>query len=233
MHLSCSARSCTIKAMTQFAGDQKVDSSILTKPERKFIDWIVPKIPNRIRTYHLTLLTIPISLFIIIFGYLAKDNINWLWLVSFMIFVQWLTDSLDGSLGKYQGEGLIRWGYYMDHFLDYIFLCAILIGYSLILPDNLKYLQFFVLAIFGAFMVNSYLAFAASNKFRISHMGIGPTEVRIIFILINTMIIIFGKTYIGASLPYILILSTIGLIIITYRTQKEIWQMDKDKKNNL
>jgi phosphatidylglycerophosphate synthase len=121
----------------------------------------------------------------------------------------------------------------MDHFLDYIFLCAILIGYSLILPDNLKYLQFFVLAIFGAFMVNSYLAFAASNKFRISHMGIGPTEVRIIFILINTMIIIFGKTYIGASLPYILILSTIGLIIITYRTQKEIWQMDKDKKNNL
>jgi phosphatidylglycerophosphate synthase len=219
--------------MTQFAGDQKVDSSILTKPERKFIDWIVPKIPNRIRTYHLTLLTIPISLFIIIFGYLAKDNINWLWLVSFMIFVQWLTDSLDGSLGKYQGEGLIRWGYYMDHFLDYIFLCAILIGYSLILPDNLKYLQFFVLAIFGAFMVNSYLAFAASNKFRISHMGIGPTEVRIIFILINTMIIIFGKTYIGASLPYILILSTIGLIIITYRTQKEIWQMDKDKKNNL
>ncbi|MDF1496827.1 MAG: hypothetical protein P1P90_02075 [Patescibacteria group bacterium] len=214
--------------MTQFNGDQKVDSSILTKPERKFIDWMVPKIPIRIRTYHLTLMTVPISLFIIIFGYLAKDNINWLWLVSFMIFTQWLTDSLDGSLGKYQGEGLIRWGYYMDHFLDYIFLCAILIGYSFILPDNLKYLQFFVLAIFGAFMVNSYLAFAASNKFRIAHLGIGPTEVRIIFILINTMIILFGKTYIGASLPYILILSTIGLIIVTYRTQKEIWNMDKN-----
>lgn len=219
--------------MTQFAGDTKVDSSILTKPERKIIDWMVPKIPNRIRTYHLTLMTVPISICIIIFSYFAKDNNNWLWLVSLMIFAQWLTDSLDGSLGKYQGEGLIRWGYYMDHFLDYIFLCAILIGYSFILPDNLKYLQFFVLAIFGAFMVNSYLAFAASNKFRISHMGIGPTEVRIIFILINTMIIIFGKTYIGASLPYILILSTIGLIIITYRTQKEIWQMDKDKNNNL
>jgi phosphatidylglycerophosphate synthase len=215
--------------MTQFAGDQKVDSSILTKPERKFIDWIVPKIPNRIRTYHLTLMTVPISICIIIFSYLAKDNINWLWLVSFMIFTQWLTDSLDGSLGKYQGEGLIRWGYYMDHFLDYIFLCAILIGYSFILPDNLKYLQFFVLAIFGAFMVNSYLAFAASNKFRIAHLGIGPTEIRIIFILINTMIILFGKTYIGASLPYILILSTIGLIIVTYRTQKEIWEMDKSK----
>lgn len=219
---------CTIKHMTQFSGDQKVDSSILTKPERKFIDWIVPKIPNQIRTYHLTLMTIPISLFIIIFGYLAEDNINWLWLVSFMIFMQWLTDSLDGSLGKYQGEGLIRWGYYMDHFLDYIFLCAILIGYSFILPDNLKYLQFFVLAIFGAFMINSYLAFAASNKFRISHMGIGPTEIRIIFILINTMIIIFGRTYIGSSLPYILILSTIGLIIVTHKTQKEIWNIDKN-----
>jgi phosphatidylglycerophosphate synthase len=215
--------------MTNFAGDKKVGASILTKPERKFIDWMVPKIPNWIRTYHLTLMTIPISLFIILFSFFAKDNILWLWLVSLMIFLQWLTDSLDGSLGKYQNEGLVRWGYYMDHFLDYVFLCAILIGYSLILPDNLKYLQFFVLAIFGAFMVNSYLAFAASNKFRITFLGIGPTEIRIVFILINSMIILFGKTYIGAVLPYVLILSTIGLIIVTYRTQKEIWKLDKNQ----
>jgi archaetidylinositol phosphate synthase len=214
--------------MTNFAGDKKVGSSILTKPERKFINWAVPKIPVWIRTYHLTLMTIPISLFIILFSYLAKNNILWLWLVSLMIFLQWLTDSLDGSLGKFQNEGLIRWGYYMDHFLDYVFLCAILIGYSLILPDNLKYLQFFVLVIFGAFMVNSYLAFAASNKFRITFLGIGPTEIRIIFILINSMIILFGKTYIGAALPYVLILSTIGLIIVTYKTQKQIWELDKN-----
>ncbi len=215
--------------MTEFAGDKKVDSSILTKPERKFIDWMVPKIPIWIRTYHLTLMTIPICIFIILFSFLAKDNIAWLWFVSFMIFMQWLTDSLDGSLGKYQNEGLIRWGYYMDHFLDYVFLCSILIGYSLILPDNLKYLQFFVLVIFGAFMVNSYLAFAASDKFRITFMGIGPTEIRIVFILINSMIILFGKTYIGAALPYVLILSTISLIIITYKAQKEIWGMDKNQ----
>ncbi|MBU2566363.1 hypothetical protein KKG46_02260 [Patescibacteria group bacterium] len=213
--------------MTQFAGDQKVGASLLTKPERKFIDWMVPKIPNWIRTYHLTLMTVPISILIVLFGFLSKENISWLWLVSLMIFMQWLTDSLDGSLGKHQGEGLIRWGYYMDHFLDYIFLCSILIGYSFILPDNLKYLQFFVLVVFGAFMVNAYLAFAANNKFKISYLGIGPTEVRIIFILINSMIALFGKTYIAPSLPYILILSILGLIVVTYRTQKDLWMTDK------
>lgn len=218
--------------MTNFAGDKKVDSSILTKPERRFINWTVPKIPTWIRTYHLTLMSIPISLLIILFGFLAKYQISWLWGVSLMIFLQWLTDSLDGSLGKYQNEGLIRWGYYMDHFLDFFFLCSILIAYSFILPDNLKYLQFFVLAIFSGFMVNSYLAFAASNKFRISYLGIGPTEVRIIFILINSMIALFGKTYVGPALPYILILSTFGLIIVTYKTHKELWTLDKFQKSN-
>ena len=68
-----------------------------------------------------------------------------------MITLQWLTDSLDGAIGRYRNVGLIRWGYYMDHFLDYIFLCSILIGYSLILPDNFKYLLFFLLAIFGVY----------------------------------------------------------------------------------
>lgn len=218
--------------MTQFAGDKKEGASILTKYEVKFINWIVPKIPAWIRTYHLTLMTLPISLLIIAFSYMAKSNIAWLWGVSFMIFLQWLTDSMDGSLGKYQGEGLVRWGYYMDHFLDYIFLCSILIGYSLILPDNFKYLQFFILAVFGAFMVNSYLAFAASNKFRIAYMGIGPTEIRIIFILINSMIAIFGKTYIAPALPYILVLSTVGLIVVTYNTQKELWFIDKNTRSS-
>ncbi len=213
-----------------FAGDKKKGQSILGPWERRFIDWIVPNVPLWITSHGLTIATIPISLLIILFSFFAQTNIHWLWGVSAMITLQWLTDSLDGAIGRYRNVGLIRWGYYMDHFLDYIFLCSILIGYSLILPDNFKYLLFFLLAIFGAFMVNSYLSFAATNEFQISYLGIGPTEIRIVFILVNTLLIFFGKTHLIFLLPILLPLSLIGLCVVVYKTSRFIWRIDMERK---
>jgi len=213
-----------------FGGDKKVGQSLLHRPEQAFIRWAVPKIPTWLRSHHLTLLSIPISLFIILFGYLGTSNIGWLWGTSFMIFMQWVTDSLDGAVGRARNEGLIRWGYYMDHLLDYFFLAAILIGYMLLLPDESKWIHFFVLAVCGLFMVNSYLSFAATNNFRIAYLGLGPTEARLIFIIINTLIILFGKTHLRFILPFILIFAVCGLVVVVYRTQKEIWAMDMEAK---
>lgn len=209
-----------------FAGETKTGTSILHTIEQYFIRRATPRVPSCVHSYHLTLASIPISLGIIICGFLAKQDNAWLWGVSLLIGAQWLTDSLDGAVGRYRKEGLIRWGYYMDHFLDYIFLCSILISYSLMLPDHFKFLHFFVLAIFGGFMVHSYLAVTAAETFRISHLGIGPTEIRIIFILINTMIFFFGKTHMVTALPYILTFATFGLAFVVYRTQKEIHKKD-------
>lgn len=209
-----------------FAGDKKVGESLFTPWEKKLVVWAVPKVPRAIHTYHLTLCTIPISLLIILFGYLAHSETQWLWGMSAMIFLQWVTDGLDGAVGRMRDEGFIKWGYYMDHFLDYVFLCAILIGYMLMLPDGSKWIHFFVLAVFGAFMVNSYLQFAATNEFRIAYLGIGPTEIRLVFIIINTLIILLGRTHMVGALPYILAFSFLGLCVVVYRTSKHIWDMD-------
>jgi phosphatidylglycerophosphate synthase len=217
--------------MQEFDGGKKIGVSILGKPEKRFIDWLTPKVPAPVKSYHLTLVSIPISLLIIVFSFLARENDAYLWGVSLMIAAQWLTDSLDGAVGRHRNEGLVRWGYYMDHFLDYIFLASILVGYMILLPDHFKYLQFFILAIFGAFMVNSYLALSATGRFRITHLGIGPTEIRLIFILVNAMLFFFGKTYLAGALPYVLGCSVLALCFVVYRTQKEIWGLDKDKKN--
>ena len=217
--------------MQEFDGGKKIGVSILGRMEKRIINWLSPKVPSWIRSHHLTLASIPISILIIVFSFLARENDAYLWGVSAMIAIQWLTDSLDGAVGRLRNEGLVRWGYYMDHFLDYIFLTSILVGYMILLPDHFKYLQFFILAIFGAFMVNSYLALSATGRFRISHLGIGPTEIRLIFILVNTMLFFFGKTYLAGTLPYVLGFSVLALCFVVYRTQKEIWGLDmSDRK---
>ncbi|MHC4068087.1 MAG: CDP-alcohol phosphatidyltransferase family protein [Planctomycetota bacterium] len=214
----------------EFGGDKKFGASILHRAETGMKEWMVPKVPKCVETYHLTLTTVLWSLLIIVFSFLAKYNINWLWLVSLMIFLQYITDLLDGAVGRARDTGLIKWGFYMDHFLDYIFLCSILIGYSLILPDHYKYILFFILAMFGAFMVNSFLSFAATNKFKISYLGIGPTEVRLIFIMVNTLLIVFGKTYLAIALPFVLAFSVFGLFVVVFKTQKYLWEIDMANK---
>ncbi|HLD60554.1 MAG TPA: CDP-alcohol phosphatidyltransferase family protein [Patescibacteria group bacterium] len=212
-----------------FQGDKKVGLSLLGKWEKKIVEKYTPKIPRCIETYHLTLTTLLWCAIIIVCGYLAQYNFHWLWGTSVAIALQYSTDLFDGAVGRYRDTGLIRWGYYMDHFLDYIFLCSILIGYSFTLQDRFNTL-FFTLAIFGAYMVNSYLAFAATNRFKIAFFKIGPTEMRLAFIITNTLLIIFQKTYLAWTLPAIFWLSLIGLAVVVYSTQKQIWAIDMAEK---
>lgn len=221
---------------SSFGGNEKVGKSVLHTAEQRFIAWAVPKVPAWVQTermQHLTLASFPISALIILFSFLAKENIQWLWGAVAMIALQWLTDSLDGAVGRARKTGLIRWGYYMDHLLDYFFLASVLVGYMLLLPDQSKWLFFFVFALSAGFMVNSFLVMAASNKFRIAYSGIGPTEIRLAFIFVDIMLILFDKTYLAFSLPYILIPSFFGLLFVVYKEQKIIWKMDMEAKKRL
>ncbi|MFP3998968.1 MAG: hypothetical protein ACLFUN_03920 [Desulfobacterales bacterium] len=103
--------------MSDFKGDQKAGKWLLASAERKFIDKSIPRLPGWLETYHLTAMTLLWSAGAVLSGYLARFNPAWFWVVSLMIVFQYITDSFDGSLGKYRNTGLVKWGFYMDHFL--------------------------------------------------------------------------------------------------------------------
>jgi len=216
-----------------FHGDKKEGRWLLANAENRLKDLLVPLVPKWIQTNHLTMTTLLWCAMIILCSFLARYRIQWLWVVSFAIFGQYITDLLDGEIGRRRNTGLVKWGYYMDHFLDYLFLCSIIIGYGLLVEDQNKYLLFYILALFGAFMVNSFLSFAATGAFRISYMGIGPTEVRLIFIIINTLIILLAdRVEIVRVLPYVLAGATFALFVTVFQTQKQLWKIDMEAKRN-
>ncbi|MDD5706481.1 MAG: CDP-alcohol phosphatidyltransferase family protein [Kiritimatiellae bacterium] len=213
-----------------FRGDVKTGKSLFHGPEQILKNALLPHIPRSIETYHLTLTTLLWSALIPVFAFLARSDVRWLWAASLMIVMQYLTDLLDGAIGRLRNTGLVKWGYYMDHFLDYLFLCSILIGYSILLPQAFRAEMFFVMAMFGAFMVNSFLSFACTQEFCISYMGIGPTEVRLLFIVINSLLIFFGVGFLVRAIPYVVSVSTFGLFVTVYRTQRELWRRDMQAK---
>jgi hypothetical protein len=215
----------------RFNGDKKADKPLLHDAETRLKEFLVPLVPQFVETYHLTLSSLIWCVFIIAFGFLSRYDRHWLWGTSLMIVLQYITDLLDGEIGRRRDTGLVKWGYFMDHFLDYLFLCSLLIGYSFLITDHGKIMLFFILALFGGFMVNSYLSFAATNSFKITFGGIGPTEIRIFFILANIALIYLpGNQVLEKALPVVLVISVLGLFLNIFSTQKQLWIMDMKEK---
>lgn len=215
----------------EFGGDKKLPMrTLLAGWERRFIDGNVHRFPKWIEGYHLTLMTLMWSAGLIVFGWLARANPHWLWLSSLMLALQWFTDCFDGALGRHRDTGIPKWGYYMDHLLDFVFMCCLFIGYSFLVEGTSKQLVYLLIPIFGLFMASSFLSFAVTNEFKITYLATGPTEIRIGFIVLNSLIIWFGTGWIIKLLPYIIAIAVVMLCVVVFRTQWYIWRIDmKDK----
>lgn len=216
---------------SEFAGAYKTNTSFLSPLERRLAPIVIPRIPMWLETHHLTMLTLVWSLLILLFSSFAARNIRWLWMVSLMIVFQWATDHYDGKIGKHRHTGLVRWGYYMDHLLDYFFLCSVIIGYSFILPERSRFQLLLMLALFAAYDFSTFLAFAATDKLKISYLKFGPTEFRLALIIINGLLVSFGKRYMISGLKWVNAGAVVGLVFLIYGTQKKIWRLDmKDRR---
>src|SRR5881398_3846694 len=213
-----------------FAGAGKSNSGLLVPWERKLGRFVLPRIPLWLETYHLTLLTLGWSIGIVVFDYLAAGNLRWLWLTNLMIVFHYFTDYFDGKVGKYRNTGLRKWGFYLDHLFDYVFLCSIVIGYSFLIPQEAMFSMLLVLCVMSAFMFHTFLMLAATNEFKVSFSRFGPTELRIALIVINGFIIKFGTRGLRGALPWVACGGVIALTVLAYIAQRKLWQVDMKAK---
>ena len=220
-----------MNATRNFTGDRKVPlHSPLAGLEHRIIERWVGRFPLWIEGYHLTLMTIAWTAGLIVFGGLARRNLHWLWGSSLMLFLQWFTDSFDGALGRRRDTGIPRWGFFMDHFLDFLFMSAIFVGYAFLFSGPARDLIYLLMLVYGAMMAASFLAYGSTGQFKITYLGIGPTEIRLVLIFVNTAIVIWGSAWLTAALPWLLGIMFAGLSFIVYRTQQWIWSIDMAEK---
>ena len=211
-----------------FTGDQKHLDHYLRGYEIKLINTFLPLVPSWMGTVYLTLMTFLWAVLVVFFGRLAVGNIQWLWAFSACIFVQHVTDMLDGEVGRRRNTGLIKWGFYMDHFLDYVFTCAIIAGYAFLLPSAYLPLVVVCLAVSGGFMIHTLLDFSITGDFKISFKRIGVAEARCFLIALNAALIVFGTELFVTAFPFIVLLSCVALAVVVYRSQKIYASLDKN-----
>jgi len=208
------------------AGQYKHSPSILSALDRHMIQRAVPRVPRSIRSYHLTMLTLLWSGLILAGDAMARKNRLWLFAVSLVVVIQYVTDAIDGKLGVLRGDGLVRWGFYMDHLLDYVFLSAVLLGYAMLMPPQLHWLMMAILVVAVGFMVSTFLACAVEGDLGISYLRMGPVEMRLLFIGINTWLALGGRAPLATVLPIVLTAALAALCTFVARTQNRLRRRD-------
>ena len=164
---------------TTFVDARRVHTALTANYEKRFLEWLARRVPAAIHSDHLTALALAAQVFAgVAYAFGA------LWLVDCLLVLNWLGDSLDGTLARVRKQQRPRYGFYVDHVVDTLGALALMTGLGcsayLHWPVAVALLLcFYVLAI------ESYLATYTMGHFHISHGLFGPTEIRLLLIAGN------------------------------------------------
>jgi archaetidylinositol phosphate synthase len=171
-------------------------SFLLAVPEKRLLRWIAARLPRWILPDDLTAIGVLAAVGIAVAYQLANDSLDWLWVASALLALQWFGDSLDGTLARVRGIERPTYGYYIDHLVDAIATAAIGIGLGLS-PLMLLSIGTLIVVAYLILSINVYLESFAFGRFSIGYGFIGPTEVRLILIALNTAVAL------GAGLDFV------------------------------
>ena len=173
-------------------------SFLLAKPEKRLLVWIAERLPRRILPDDLTAIGVLAAFGVCAAYQLSNESTAWLWAASALLVAQWFGDSLDGTLARVRGIQRPTYGFYLDHLVDAIATAAIGIGLGLS-PLMLLSIGTLIVVAYLILSINVYLESFAFGRFSIGYGLIGPTEVRLILIALNTVVAL------GAGLDFVVV----------------------------
>ncbi len=157
---------------------------ILARFERAVLPRLARALPEWVMPDHLTGLGLLASTIIAAAYLLSNRDPAWLWVASAALVVQWFGDSLDGTLARTRKIERPRYGYYLDHLTDAYSTLAIGLGLGLS-PYMLLAVGLAIVTSYLILSINVYLETYVFGEFSFSYGRLGPTEVRVILILLN------------------------------------------------
>ena len=187
---------------------------LLAPLERRFLPWLAKRLPRWILPDDMTALGVLAAFGVCAAYQLSNDGNGWLWVASGLLVVQWIGDSLDGTLARVRGIQRPKYGYYLDHMVDAIATAAIGIGLGLS-PFMLLAVGTLIVVAYLILSINVYLESMAFGRFRLGYGYLGPTEIRLVLIALNTALALdLGLDFRLLELN-MTVLDVIGLAIVS------------------
>ncbi len=178
------ARTHSIGNTAIFAPAVRIQQSFVAGIEKRALVWLAERTPAWINPDHLTLLGFISQCLAGVCYAFARFNPDTLLLGILCLALNWLGDSLDGTLARVRNRQRPRYGFYIDHIADTIGAFFLMGGLALsgfVHPA----IALGMLVAFLMLSIEAYLATYTLGRFRLSYWRFGPTEIRILLAIGN------------------------------------------------
>lgn len=187
---------------------KRVNDILLGPLERPALRWLAAHQPGWMTPDGLTIIGVA-GAFITMLGYgLSHLDRNFLWIACLGFVINWYGDSLDGTLARHRHIERPRYGFFIDHTMDAVTQIMIFFGLGLSPYIDLR----IALVCLIAYMLLSVLVYVRTyvvGQFQLSYSKLGPTEVRVLAILLSIFM------YFGGTQPDNLTWKIMGKYVIT------------------
>jgi archaetidylinositol phosphate synthase len=167
-----------------FETARRVNRSLTASMEKRALLWMAERAPRWVTSDGLTLLGFGAQVGAGLSYWLARYDRRALLAVIACIALNWLGDSLDGTLARVRHQERPRYGFYVDHMVDIFGAAAMMCGLGL---SGFLHWQT-AAAMLVAFLIlagESYLTTYTLGRFQLSQGLFGPTEIRLLLIAGN------------------------------------------------
>ncbi|HEY4380804.1 MAG TPA: CDP-alcohol phosphatidyltransferase family protein [Acidobacteriaceae bacterium] len=178
------ATTTPVKDAATFISARRVNESLTASAEKRALVWMAEHAPAWLTSDQLTLLGLASQIAAGVLYWLSRFDRRALLLVIACIVLNWLGDSLDGTLARVRQQQRPRYGFYVDHMVDVFGATALMLGLGC---SGVLHWQT-AIAMLVTFLVltcESFLATYTLSCFQLSQGLFGPTEIRILLILGN------------------------------------------------
>ncbi len=202
----------------------RVQESWVASAEKRALLWLAARTPDRIGPDHLTALGLAAQIGAGACYALVPWNRYALLGVILCLALNWLGDSLDGTLARVRQRLRPRYGFYVDHMVDSFGALALMGGLALSGAMH-PWIAIGLLTAFLMLSIQSYLATHALGEFRISFWRFGPTELRILLALGNLALFwkpqvhLFGRQYRLFDVGGAIGLAGMALMVVVFTLQ--------------
>lgn len=216
---------------SSYDGTKNRIESLFSPVNHEIVNQNIKHVPHWIETYHLTGLTYIWVIIILIGGILSQYSLLAVWLCLLALVGHIISDAFDGALGRYRKTGLVKWGYYVDHFGDYLLSCSIIVSFRLIEHDLNEYIIMFLIIVITGFFVHSLLSTVTLNRYTLTFFKLfSPLEGQMVYLVVYAAVLLLGRHILLYIIPFIGLVASIALTYLVGITVNKLWVMETKKR---
>jgi len=202
--------------------------------EKKVLLWLAARMPAWVGPDHLTALGLVAMLGAGVAYAFSATAPALLHVVNAALVLNWLGDSLDGTLARFRERCRPRYGFYVDHLVD-AFGALFLLGGLALSGYMSERIALGLLIAYFLVSINIYLATYTLGVFKISFGAVGGTELRLLLALGNLALLawprvaLLGREWLLYDVVGAMAIAGLAVVLIvtTARNTRALYELER------